>query len=157
MEAMGPSCGGDEGTFWMAPPTGKIFSITFNGTAAAPSIVITGHRFGSEPAAEAAGCSATGDDFVGDQFYLEDVSGDWFAGQTGNCIGLLVSSYTRAQTDYTFGSFYDTSPDDYVLNTGDQLTLEVHGHSVLAYVDGFGGGPKINGPSLAEVDSPTFM
>jgi hypothetical protein len=158
MEAMGPSCGGNEGTFWLSH-AGKIDSITFNGTEAAPSVVTTGHRFGSEPAAEAvpSSCSATGDDFVGGEFYLEDVSGGWYAGRPGDCMGLFVSSYTSNQIDYSFGSRYDTAPHDFVLNPGDQLTVAVNGYSVLAYVDGFNGGTETNAPSLSEVESPTFV
>jgi hypothetical protein len=156
MEAMGPSCGGDEGTFWLAP-AGRIDSITFDGTASAPSIEITGHGLGNEPTAEAAACSATGDDFVGGEFYLADLSGgDWFAGQPGNCIGLFVSSYTHNQIDYTFGSYYDTAPYEFVLNVGDQLTLAANGKSVVAYVDGFSGSDA-NGSPLAAVESPAFM
>ena len=158
MEALGPSCGGNEGTFWLSL-AGRIDGITFNGTEATPSVVTTGFQFGNKPASEGvpSNCSATGHDFVGGKFYLEDVSGGWFAGQPSNCIGLFVSSYTSTKIDYTFGSFYDSSPDNFVLNPGDQLTVAVHGRTVLAYVDGFAGGSETDAPTLAEVESPTFV
>jgi hypothetical protein len=154
METNGDSCAANEGTFWLSK-AGRIDGITFNGTQAAPSIVITGHKLGTEPTPEAAGCSASGDDFVGGELYLDDVSRSWVAGQPSNCIGLFVSSYTSTGIDYTFGNFYDTSPDNYVLDAGDQLTVAADAGSVLAYVDGFNGGPG-NKPSLAEVESPTL-
>jgi hypothetical protein len=70
---------------------------------------------------------------------------------------LFVSTFNHNQIDYTFGSFYDTAPDNYVLNTGDQLTLGVNGQTVLAYVDGFSGGTDTAAPSFAGVESPTFI
>ena len=52
MDAYGPSCGGDDGTFWLST-AGRIDAITFNGTSTAPSVVINGRLFGTEPTPEA--------------------------------------------------------------------------------------------------------
>ncbi len=155
MDAYGPSCGGDDGTFWLST-AGRIDAITFNGTSTAPSVVINGLLFGTEPSPEAvpAKCSATGDDFVGGGFYLADVTGSWFAGQPADCIGLVVSKFTTTKIVYQFGSRYDTSPSNHVLNAGDQLTVGVHSRTVLAYVDGFSGGAGANDISSDGAYSP---
>ena len=154
MNAYGPSCGGNDGTFWLSP-AGRIDGITFDGTAAAPKIVITGQRFGTEPTAEPVPtyCSATDDDFVGGGFYLSDVTDGWFAGQPGNCIGLDVTKFTTTKIVYRFGSWYDNpaEPEDSVLTPGDQLTVEVASHSVPAYVDGFQGSGAASNAADADV------
>jgi hypothetical protein len=154
MQALGPTCGGNFGTFWLSK-AGRIDGITFNGTAASPSIVITGRQFGTEPASAPvpSACSATGVDFPGNPFYLDDVSAGWSAGMTGDCIGLQVSTYTTTKTAYTFGSYYGRVPSD-VLTAGDQLTVGVHSRTVLAYVDGFTGAAGAEATSPGVVDSP---
>ena len=158
MEALGPSCGGNEGTFWLSL-AGRIDGITFNGTEATPSIVTTGFQFGNKPASEAVPDIAPQPDMISSGASSTSKTSA-AAGSQDNPVtaSVSLSAPTRVPSiDYTFGSFYDSSPDNFVLNPGDQLTVAVHGRTVLAYVDGFAGGSETDAPTLAEVESPTFV
>ena len=154
MDAYGPSCGGDSGTFWLST-AGRIDAITFNGTAAAPSIEITGQLFGTEPhqrsCRERARPPATTS--PGTPSTSTTSAPEWSAGMTGDCIGLQVGKYHTTKIVYTFGSYYDRSASD-VLSAGDQLTVGVHSRTMLAYVDGFSGSAGTNDASPDGVYSP---
>jgi hypothetical protein len=78
----------------------------------------------------AAGCNATGDDFSANDFYLEDVTQGWFAGQPGDCIG-LTGSYGKKTADFTFGDWYDSGHNDppYLIAPGDDITVTLFGFS----------------------------
>jgi hypothetical protein len=120
----GSSVGPDK-TFRIAGP--KITSVTFTGTAAAPTVTITGHNFGTEPTGSPAGCGATGDNF-GTSLWFDEITASWAAGEGGDCIALLVNSYSPTRIVYQFGSFYDTNglaP----ANSGDQYQVTVMGNT----------------------------
>jgi len=102
------------------PPT--ITGVSFTGTSANPTVTITGSNLGSEPSGSPAGCSTTGDNFTGTSLTFNDTSGGWGAGTGGDCIGLLVSSYTATQIVYQFGSGYNTYG---TANSGDSFNLTV--------------------------------
>jgi hypothetical protein len=119
--ATGSAVGADK-TFKTRGPT--ITSVTFTGSPANPTISIAGTDFGSEPAGTAAGCGATGDDF-GNLLWLSDVSAGWAAGQGGDCIGLIVSSYSATQIVFTLGSYYTAG--DFALKDGDTYQVTVIG------------------------------
>ena len=118
--AAGRSVGADR-TFKTLGP--KVTSVVFTGSAQSPTVTVNGLRFGTEPAGTPAGCNDSGQDY-GSGFYLQDVTAGWTAGQDGDCVGLVVSSYTATQVVYTFGSNYSNYG---LLNAGDSYTLAVAG------------------------------
>jgi hypothetical protein len=108
-----------------SPPT--ITNVRFKGSKRDPTIVVTGKGFGSAPPSLPANCGATGRNFRKHDLYLRDVTKDWDAGITGNCIGLNIETYTRTMIKFTFGNYYDTQPNFYVLAPGDQFEFVVNG------------------------------
>ena len=115
------SADGPDMTFKTLGP--KITSVTFTGTSANPTVTISGTNFGTEPAGYAAGCTATGDNF-GTSLYFDDLTHGWAAGQGGDCIGLVVSTYSATQIVYQFGSFYADEP---AVAAGDAYKVAVLG------------------------------
>ncbi len=101
--------------------------VSVTGSASAPTVVVTGTGFGTEPVGSAANCAATGENFAS-LLYLQDVTQGWTAGRMtateDDCIGLVVSSYTDTEIDFTFGSFYGTG-GGYTLVDGDQYSMHV--------------------------------
>ena len=114
---------GPDATFKTLGP--QITSVTFTGTTANPTVTINGANFGSEPTGAPAGCGATGDTYGTTGLWFTDITQQgWTAGQTGDCIGLIVSSYTATQIVYQFGSFYSNFNP---VTSGDSYKLEVQG------------------------------
>jgi len=114
---------GQDRTFKTAGP--KITGVTFTGSSAAPTVTITGTNLGTEPVGSPAGCGATGQTF-GNSLWIDDLTGAWAGGQGGDCIGLVVTSYSPTQVVYGFGSFYATNglaP----LNSGDSYSVTASG------------------------------
>jgi hypothetical protein len=105
-----------------AGPT--ISSVSFTGSASNPTVTISGSNLGSEPGGSPAGCSTTGDNFPGTSLTFGDTTGGWGAGTGGDCIGLVVSSYTSSQVVYQFGSGYSVYG---TANSGDAYSLTVQG------------------------------
>ncbi len=105
-----------------AAPT--ISSVAFTGSAANPTVTISGSNLGSEPSGGPPGCSTTGQNFPGNSLTFNDSTGGWTAGTGGDCIGLVVSSYTNSQIVYTFGSGYNEFG---TANSGDAYGLTVQG------------------------------
>ncbi len=104
------------------PPT--VNSVNFTGTAADPTVTITGSNLGTEPPGSPAGCGTTGDNFPGSSLTFNDTTGGWGAGTGGDCIGLVVSSFSRSQIVYQFGSGYNTYG---TANSGDAFNVTVQG------------------------------
>jgi len=104
------------------PPT--INAVSFTGSPSDPTVTITGSNLGTEPSGSPAGCGTTGDNFPGTSLTFNDTTGGWGAGTGGDCIGLLVSSYTISQVVYQFGSGYNTFG---TANSGDAYNLTVQG------------------------------
>lgn len=108
-----------------SPPT--ITRVIFKGSDSDPIVVITGEGFGSAPPSVHANCGATGRNFPKHVLYLRDVTQDWDAGITGNCIGLKIETYTNTMIKFKLGNYYDTAPYFYVLAPGDQFDFVVKG------------------------------
>jgi hypothetical protein len=104
------------------PPT--ISSVTFGGDASNPTVTINGSNFGTEPGSSPAGCGTTGDNFTGVSLTFSDTTEDWGAGTGGDCIGLVVSSFTSTQVVYQFGNGYTVYG---TANSGDGFSLTVQG------------------------------
>jgi hypothetical protein len=115
---------GEDKTFRTASPTVK--TVTFTGTPAEPTVTVTGENFGQKPATNP---KAPLTCFSGDTSFdyaslldFTDSTQGWTAGQTGDCIGLIVSSYTETQVVYKFGAGYSHYGQ---LTSGDAYTLVV--------------------------------
>jgi YVTN family beta-propeller protein len=87
-----------------------ITAVTFSGTPAAPSVTYWGSGFGTESdlgAESPAGCGYSGSDY-GTNIGFSD--NGWTAGNGsgggGDCIGVIISSYSDSQITFTLGSGY---------------------------------------------------
>lgn len=113
------------------PP--KIKSVTFTGTPAEPTVTVKGTGLGSAPTGEPAppcfSPTPTGDDYAeGVAKFTEETRG-WAAGQEGDCIGLIFSTYTEREVVFTFGSGYDETMEYEPVQQGDSYEVTLHGVS----------------------------
>jgi hypothetical protein len=109
-------------------PPPSITGVSFTGTSAAPTITVTGSGFGSSPpigTPETCQSGDTGDDYGSSGLWFSDATqGGWTAGQAGDCIGLIVSSWSGSQVVYGFGNEYANYP---AIQSGDQVEVDVQG------------------------------
>jgi hypothetical protein len=116
-----------------------IHKVTVSGEPADPTITIRGDDFGTEPTwtAEPALCHGSGSNYgasgswIGEPLYIQDTSANWSAGQPGDCVGLLVSTYSTHEIVLTFGSNYDlagTKTPDVLVNRA-TFTVNIFGVS----------------------------
>jgi hypothetical protein len=105
--AAGNAVGADR-TFKTKPP--KITSVVFTGTPAEPTVTVNGSSFGTVPPAnppEPLSCVPGDTSFdYGTSLMFTDSTKGWTAGQTGDCIGLRVISYTSTKVVLQFGADY---------------------------------------------------
>jgi hypothetical protein len=109
------------------PPA--ISGVSFSGSPSDPSITVTGTNFGAYPpigTPETCQSGDTGDDYGSTGLWFSDATQGWTAGQAGNCIGLIVTSWSSTQVVFGFGNEYGNySP----IQSGDQIGVEVQGAS----------------------------
>lgn len=117
-------------TFATTTPT--ISSVVFSGPSGSPTVTINGSGFGTAPSGQPANCGTTGSDFDTNQLWLHDGTG-WTAGQFGDCIGLIVGSWTNTSVTYTFGSGYSVYG---TLSNGDTYSLAVQEAQTSGTVSG---------------------
>jgi hypothetical protein len=98
-------------------------------------VTITGNGFGTAPPSSPTGCNSTGNQYVDQQLYVQDVTAGWTAGQAGNCIGIIVSSYSNTQIVLSFGSFYDIAPYRFALAAGDRFNVGTNGTTASGTVE----------------------
>ena len=124
-----------------ARPAGAqtVSAVTFGGTPASPTITVWGSGFGSEsdlgtpqPAGGTSDCvypPYTGSDYTNNLYFADNTQG-WTAGQGsgggGDCVGLLISSYSDNQITFGLGSGYTLAGYGQVHN-GDSYALTVLG------------------------------
>jgi hypothetical protein len=99
------------------------------GTPTAPTVTVTGTNFGATaPTGTPESCQGgdTGNDYANNALYFQDSTENWGAGGTGNCIGLVVSSWSATQVVFTIGSEYANYGP---IKTGDQIEAVVKGAS----------------------------
>jgi hypothetical protein len=65
--------------------------------------------------------------------WFTDATQGWTAGHIGDCIGLIVSSFTRTQIAYQFGPFYTNFTP---VTDGDAYQLMVDGVTTNGTVSG---------------------
>jgi hypothetical protein len=110
-------------------PAPAISGVTFSGSPSDPSITVTGSNFGSYPpigTPETCQSGDTGDDYGSLGLSFNDSTQGWTAGQAGDCIGLIVTSWTSTQVVFGFGNEYSNYPP---IQSGDQIDVEVQGAS----------------------------
>jgi hypothetical protein len=102
--------------------------VTFTGTPADPTITVTGSGFGSSPpigSPETCQSGDTDDDYGSSGLWFSDATqGGWTAGQDGDCIGLIVSSWSGSQVVFGFGNEYANYP---AIQSGDHVEVDVQG------------------------------
>ena len=108
-------------------PAPSISGVTLSGTPAAPTVTVTGSNFGSAaPTATPETCQAgdTGNDYGFGGLELQDVTESWGGGELGDCIGLLLTSWSSTKVVFTFGNEYANYGP---INAGDQIEVTVQG------------------------------
>ncbi len=110
-----------------------ITAVTFSGTPAAPSITYWGSGFGTESdlgAASPAACDYSGSDY-GTNIDFSD--NGWTAGigsgGGGDCVGVIISSYSDSQITFTLGSGYTLAGEYDPVENGDAYSASVLGAS----------------------------
>ncbi len=116
---------GADATFNTKGP--KIKSVTFSGTPSNPTVTIKGSSLGSMPAAEPSeplNCFPEDKSFdYGSSLYFSDGTQGWAAGQIGDCVGLIVHSYSEKRIVYSFGAGYSHYGQ---ITKGDSYSLTVY-------------------------------
>ena len=109
-------------------PPPSISGVSFSGTPADPTITVTGSGFGSGPpigTPETCQSGDTGDDYGSAGLWFSDATqGGWTAGQAGDCIGLIVTSWSGSRVVFGFGNEYASYP---AIQSGDQIEVDVQG------------------------------
>jgi hypothetical protein len=109
-------------------PVPAIHAVTFTGSSAAPTITIAGVDL-TPKSADSVPCGDTsgdGFDFGSSGLFVEDTTTTFTAGQNGDCVGLVVSSYTGTKVVVTLGNQYVIGGYR-AFATGDSYTVEVRG------------------------------
>ena len=124
----------------LGPPPPTVSSVTFTGgsDSPGPTVTVTGSGFGSDPppgldnSTTSCGSFEENGDLYVEAFYFMDTTNAWGAGEGtppgGDCIGIVVQSWSDTQVVFTFGSVYaDDDFGDYMADQGDGFTLYVEG------------------------------
>jgi hypothetical protein len=109
----------------------SITGVSTPGGPSNPTVTVNGTGFGgktpaSQPAPSCPGdpASGLGVDFLKAALYINDYNQDWQAGfAPGDCIGLVVSAYTKTHIVFTFGSWYQAPGGGGQGSTGDALAV----------------------------------
>lgn len=120
-----------------ASPTPSITNVAFSGSVTAPAVTVSGSNFGPYPPfGQVAGCGTSGENYGSNGLNFDDSSSGWEAGQDGDCIGLVLSSWSASSVTYTFGSGYDTYG---AMADGDSYTVQLEGIAHSGTVSGITG------------------
>jgi hypothetical protein len=107
------------------PPT--ISGVSFSGPQSNPTITVSGSNFGTDPpigTPEQCQSTDTGSTYGSSGLSFNDATQGWTAGQAGDCIGLLLATWSTTQVVYQFGNQYGNYPP---ITAGDQVTVQVQG------------------------------
>lgn len=111
----------------------QIHRVVFTGNSSAPTVTIYGDNFGSPPIGHPAtvtSCGIYGNNgsWYGNDFWIQDITHDWRAGYSdvsgGNCIGIVVRSWTPTQVVFTFGIACG-SYDHWTIDPGDSVFIKL--------------------------------
>jgi hypothetical protein len=104
-----------------------ITGVSFSGSAADPTVTIAGSDLDPIPpggSPEPCSTADPGEDYGSSGLWIDDMSQGWTAGQDGDCIGLVLSSWSSSQVVVTFGDTYGSYPP---VQPGDSLSVEWQG------------------------------
>ncbi len=109
--------------------TPKVTAVTFTGSSSNPTVTITGTGFGpipptNPPTPLTCFPNDTSYDYGSTGLSFTETTQQWTAGQTGDCIGLIVNSYTTTKIVYQFGAGYSHYGP---VTNGDAYKLEIWG------------------------------
>jgi hypothetical protein len=110
------------------PPT--ISSLTVTGKPSAPIVTVTGTGFGvSAPSPQPStpvSCVAgdTSYTYPAGTLAFTDTNGSWTAGETGDCIGLIINMWSDTKVVFTFGKDYSNVAQ---VKAGDSVQVTVEG------------------------------
>jgi len=110
-----------------ATPPPAVTGVSRSGTPSNPTITISGTNLGNFPpigTPETCQAGDTGDIYGASGLWFSDSTTGWTAGQSGDCIGLVVSSWSGTQVTFTFGNQYGNYPP---IGTGDSFAVDVQG------------------------------
>ena len=101
-------------------------------STAPPTIMVTGSGFGIAPPSASPGCDTSGTEYVNNDLTITDNTEHWTAGEPGACISLANVSWTNTQIAFNLAGMYGTTccGSDWVLNPGDNVTVQVLGATV---------------------------
>jgi hypothetical protein len=109
------------------PPT--ITALKVTGKAASPVVTVTGKGFGSPPSPDPStpvSCvpGDTSYTYPAGQLQFSDNTKGWTAGETGDCIGVIVKAWTPTKVTFTFGADYPSFPK---VTAGDGISIDLKG------------------------------
>jgi hypothetical protein len=121
-----------------AAPRPSISSVSFSGLAgsnhASPTLTVTGVRFGANPPAgvpdsvTSCGTYAANGNVYGNRLYFEDdrnfEAGNGSSASTGDCVGIIVVSWTSTKVVLKFGNSYGGF-DHWFLSNGDGYAISI--------------------------------
>ena len=104
-----------------------ISSVTLTGTSADPTVTVSGSNFGADPpAGTPEGCTSRdpGDTYGSEGLVFYDATEGWTAGQSGDCIGLIVTSWSSSKVVFSFDSEYGVDGNGPIA-AGDSIEVTV--------------------------------
>ena len=109
-----------------------ISKVAFTGTAAEPTVTVTGVALGPKPTAQAGPCGGSNPVYEGNALVFEDVTTGTSSGSPYTCVGLPIVSWSSSKIVFGFGDYYAGFGE---LSDGDTFTLGVHADSFTGVVE----------------------
>jgi alpha-tubulin suppressor-like RCC1 family protein len=107
-----------------------VTAVTFTGSVSSPTLTIVGSGFGTKASLGSASSACDSGKTYGTKLSVADTTEGWSAGHHGDCVGLIVSSYTNTKVVLSFGSDYGhlaVGTGVALLSGGDSYTVSVLG------------------------------
>jgi hypothetical protein len=109
-------------------PAPTISSLEVTGSETKPVVTVTGKGFGIKPSPDPSTpvtCGSGPASYTYPAGVLEFIDyGNWTAGETGDCIGLIIKTWTTTKVSFTFGAGYGYFRP---VTAGDEVSVEVKG------------------------------
>jgi hypothetical protein len=101
---------------------------------ASPTITVTGSGFSSRPVGNpGTNCGGTGD-WYGTKFYFWEDTEYWEAGLSGDCIGIVIDSWSSHSIVFGFGNTFGTP--GFTISNGDNYAFDLRTLLVGGVVSG---------------------